>query len=332
MFRLNILNPKFNSYLLLVLSLTTVLFDVNFYNQLLFFSVLFFSIFQNLSHYKFKNVYSSIISLIAIYIQFKLNDETLSKEFFLNLVLILIFIKFSEAKNKNDYYFFNYSIIFLSVSTLIYGQDFLSSINSILLMLLSIIHLYSINQQTIIKLNLEYIGKYSLIGVIILSVITVIYLVFPRYELNIKLFEATKNNLGIPDTIELGSFSQISNNEEKVFIYNPLKNKTKDPIYFRVKIFDLLNDKRSWVSASNKNFDTKNNEKYEINKTYDLGKNHSKIIIYPNDKNWLPILKDFRYNNSLINNNFINGTAEIDKKIIKKTSYIIKPKNFNVEF
>jgi len=147
MFRLNILNPKFNSYLLLVLSLTTVLFDVNFYNQLLFFSVLFFSIFQNLSHYKFKNVYSSIISLIAIYIQFKLNDETLSKEFFLNLVLILIFIKFSEAKNKNDYYFFNYSIIFLSVSTLIYGQDFLSSINSILLMLLSIIHLYSINQN-----------------------------------------------------------------------------------------------------------------------------------------------------------------------------------------
>ena len=331
MFRLNILNPKFNSYLLLVFSLTTVLFDINFYNQLLFFSVLFFSIFQNLSHYKFKNVYSSIISLIAIYIQFKLNDETLSKEFFLNLVLILIFIKFSEAKNKNDYHFFNYSIIFLSVSTLIYGQDFLSSINSILLMLLSIIHLYSINQQTIIKLNLEYIGKYSLIGVIILSVITVIYLVFPRYELNIKLFEATKNNLGIPDTIELGSFSQISNNEEKVFIYNPLKNKTKDPIYFRVKIFDLLSDKRSWVSASNKNFDTKNNEKYEINKTYDLGKNHSKIIIYPNDKNWLPILKDFRYNNSLINNNFINGTAEIDKKIIKKTSYIIKPKNFNVE-
>ena len=58
MFRLNILNPKFNSYLLLVLSLTTVLFDINFYNQLLFFSVLFFSIFQNLSHYKFKNVYS----------------------------------------------------------------------------------------------------------------------------------------------------------------------------------------------------------------------------------------------------------------------------------
>ena len=96
MFRLNILNPKFNSYLLLVFSLTTVLFDINFYNQLLFFSVLFFSIFQNLSHYKFKNVYSSIISLIAIYIQFKLNDETLSKEFFLNLVLILIFIKFSE--------------------------------------------------------------------------------------------------------------------------------------------------------------------------------------------------------------------------------------------
>ena len=153
MSRFNLLNPKINSYLLLVFSMTTLLFNVNFYNQILFLLVLGFSIFQNFYQYKFKNFFSYIVGLLAIYIQFKLNDQTLSKEFFLNTVLLLIFIKFSEAKNKNDYYFFNFTIIFLSVTSLIYGQDFLSSANSILLMLLSILHLYSINQQKVIQLN-----------------------------------------------------------------------------------------------------------------------------------------------------------------------------------
>ena len=82
MSRFNLLNPQINSYLLLVFSTTTLLFDVNFYNQILFLLVLGFSIFQNFYQYKFKNFFSYIVGLLAIYIQFKLNDQTLSKEFF----------------------------------------------------------------------------------------------------------------------------------------------------------------------------------------------------------------------------------------------------------
>ena len=187
MSKLNFLNPKINSYLILLLSLTTLIFEVSFYNQILFFLVLFFSILQNIYLYRFKNILSLLVGIIVIYVQFKLSNETLSKEFFLNLVLLLIFIKFSEAKNKNDYFFFNFTTIFLSVSSLIYGQDFLSSVNSIFLMLLSIIHLYSLNQQKIIKLNLRYLGKYLFVGIIILSFIALIYFVFPRYEVLRKI-------------------------------------------------------------------------------------------------------------------------------------------------
>ena len=330
--KLNLLNPTFNSYLLLVLSLTTVVFEVNFYNQILFCFILFFSIFQNLSQYKLKTFYSSIIAIISIYIQFKLSDETFSKEFFLNIVLLLIFIKFSEAKKRSDYYFFNYSIIFLSVSSLIYGQDFISSINSLLLMLLSIIHLYSINQQEVIQLNFKYIGKYSLIGIIALIIILIIYLLFPRYELNIKLFESAQNNLGIPDKIELGSFSEISNNEEIVFIYDTLENKIKDPLYFRVKIFDLLDDQRSWISTPKEAFDVNYNNDYKINKSDKLTNNQSKLIVYPTNKTWLPTLKDFHYKNNLITNNYLNGTAKTSKKIIKKTPYFIQTSNLKINF
>ena len=105
MFKLNFFNPQFNSYLILLLSLTTLIFEVSLYNQLFFVLVLLFSILQNIYTYRFKNIISLFIGIIAIYIQFKLSSETLSKEFFLNLVLLLIFIKFSEAKNKNDYFF-----------------------------------------------------------------------------------------------------------------------------------------------------------------------------------------------------------------------------------
>ena len=332
MFKLDFLNPQINSYLILVLSLTTLIFEVSLHNQILFFFVLFFSIIQNMYIYKFKNIISLFIGIIAIYIQFKLSSETLSKEFFLNLVLLLIFIKFSEAKNKNDYFFFNFTTVFLSVSSLIYGQDFLSSVNSILLMKLSIIHLYSLNQKKIIKLNYRYLVKYLFIGIIFLSLITVIYFTFPRYEIKIKLFETAKNNLGIPDQIELGSFSEISNNDEKVFIFDSLDEKNDETLYFRVKVFDLIDDKRSWVSAPKQVFNINYKDSYKIVKKDDSIKNSSKLIIHPNDKSWLPTLKNFYYDNNFVNYNFLNGTAKSTEKIIKKTPYIIKTSNFKIDF
>ena len=116
MFKIDLLNYKTSSYILLFLSLLTILFDVTYLNQVLFVSILIFSILQNIMQYRFKTVVSSIVALTAIYLQFNLSENTFSKEFFLNLILILVFIKFSEIKKKQDHYFFNFTVIFLTIS------------------------------------------------------------------------------------------------------------------------------------------------------------------------------------------------------------------------
>ena len=116
MHKFDLLNYKFTSILLILLSYTLVINENGLINNLLFTFLLIFSIFQNYYKYKYKKLYSSSFALICIYIQFILNDYTFSKEYFLNLILILIFLKFSEIENKEHYYFFNYTCVFLPLA------------------------------------------------------------------------------------------------------------------------------------------------------------------------------------------------------------------------
>lgn len=333
MFKFDLLNYKTSSYILLFLSLLTILFDVTYLNQLLFVAVLIFSILQNIMQYRFKTVVSSIVALTAIYLQFNLSENTFSKEFFLNLILILVFIKFSEIKNKRDHYFFNFTVIFLTISSLIYGQDFLSSINSFLLMLVSIIHLYSLNQKKILNINTKYLFKYLSISLLILPIMALVYFIFPRYEINIKIFDTQKNTLGIPETLKLGSFTDISDNNQTVFIYNNDQNKTSNnPLYFRVKIFDLMNNDKLWITTPHENI------KFHYVNTHKLLKNdnpsikEAEILIYPNDKTWLPVLKGFDYDNQLVKNDYLNETATAVEKISKKKKYLIQSNKYSIDY
>jgi len=333
MFKFDLLNYKVNSYLLLFLSLLTILFNVNYFNQLLFVSIFIFSIFLNFKQYKFKTILSSIVALIAIFLQFKFSDYTFSKEFFLNLILILVFIKFSEIKEKKDHYFFNFTVIFLTISSLIYGQDFLSSINSFLLMIVSIIHLYSLNQKKILNINTKYIFQYLSISLLILPIIALVYFIFPRYEINIKIFDTQKNTLGIPEKLKLGSFTDISSNDQKVFIYNDdQNNKINDFLYFRVKIFDLLDKDKIWITTPIENINYHYDNTHKLVKNNNILNKDSKLIIYPNDKTWLPVLKGFDFNNNLVSNNYLNGTAQSRKKISKKKNYTIQSSKFSVKY
>ena len=333
MFRLDLLNYKINSYILLFLSLLTILFNVSYFNQLLFVSIFIFSIFLNFKQYKFKTILSSIVALIAIFLQFKFSDYTFSKEFFLNLILILVFVKFSEIKEKKDHYFFNFTVIFLTISSLIYGQDFLSSINSFLLMLISIVHLYSLNQKKIIKINTKYIFQYLSISLLILPIIALIYFVFPRYEINIKIFDTKVNTLGIPNFLELGSFTDISSNKQKIFQYKNDQNKDQNnPLYFRVKIFDLINDSKFWITTPLESIYLEYDNTYKLKKNNKTLTNNGEIIIFPNDKTWLPTLKGFDYDSSLITNNYLNGTAKLKKKIDQKKRYDIQSNKFSINY
>jgi len=333
MFKFDLLNYKTTSYILLLLSLFTILFDVTYLNQLLFVSVLIFSILQNIMQYKFKTIVSSIVALIVIYLQFNLSAYTFSKEFFLNLVLLLVFIKFSEIKKKQDHYFFNFTVIFLTISSLIYGQDFLSSINSFLLMFISIVHLYSLNQKKVLNINTKYIFQYLSISLLILPIIALVYFVFPRYEINIKIFDTQKNTLGIPEKLKLGSFTDITYNNQTVFNYSndDVKNFNNN-LYFRVKIFDLLDKDKFWITTPRENINYHYNETHKLVKNNNILNKNGKLIIYPNDKTWLPVLKGFSFDNNLVSNNFLNGTALSRQKISKKKKFIIQSSEFSIKY
>ena len=319
MFKIDLLNYRFTAILLLILSYTLVAFEVTALNNLYFIGIALFAILQNYYPYKFKKVISGLIALGSFYIQFVLNDYTLSKEYFINLILILIFLKYSELEIKENYFFFNYTVIFFAISTLLYGQDLISSINSLLIIILSIIQLYSLNQQKVLSLNLKYLFRYLAFGLSILPIIAIIYLIFPRAEINLKLFETKQNNLGIPDKISLGSFENISNSDEDVFIFTSEENNKREKYYFRVKVFNLIDREQNWVSTNDQALLSKYAKNIKVNQTSIDNKIYGRLILNPHEKKWIPKLSNQTFNNPSINFNLFDNLSSSNKKIIKKT-------------
>ena len=319
MFKIDLLNYRFTAILLLILSYTLVAFEVTALNNLYFIGIALFAILQNYYPYKFKKVISGLIALGSFYIQFVLNDYTLSKEYFINLILILIFLKYSELEIKENYFFFNYTVIFFAISTLLYGQDLISSINSLLIIILSIIQLYSLNQQKVLSLNLKYLFRYLVFGLSILPIIAIIYLIFPRAEINLKLFETKQNNLGIPDKISLGSFENISNSDEDVFIFTSEENNKREKYYFRVKVFNLIDREQNWVSTNDQALLSKYAKNIKVNQTSIDNKIYGRLILNPHEKKWIPKLSNQTFNNPSINFNLFDNLSSSNKKIIKKT-------------
>ena len=332
MFQINYYSYKFYSFLLLILGFFSIFQEVDTENNIFFLTILIFSIFQNNFKYKFKSIYSGLIAIFSIYIQFILSDYTISKEFFLNLLLILLFLKFSELNLKENYYFFNYTAVFLGISSLIYGQDLISSIISFLMIIISIVQLYLLNQQKVISLNIRYILKYLLLSFSIIPIIAIIYFLFPRTEINIKIFETQKNQLGIPEKISLGSFQDISESEEKVFIYNNNSENKNEELYFRVKVFDVIDKRKDWINLSYQNLLSKFPKSVKLKENYSSNKKSSQIILFAHDKKWLPKLKDYSFANKQIQNNIFNDTAEYNNKVSKKLSLEIFPHKKEIKY
>ena len=321
MFNIDLFNYRFTAILLLLLSYTLVAFEVNILNNLYFIIIALFAILQNYFDYKYKKAISGLIALGSFYIQFVLNDYTLSKEYFINLILILIFLKYSELENKENYYFFNYTIIFFAISTLLYGQDLISSINSLIIIIISIIQLYSLNQEKVLRLNLKYLLRYLAFGLSILPIITIIYLIFPRAEINLKLFETKQNNLGIPNKISLGSFENISNSDEDVFIFTSEAKNKVEKYYFRVKVFNLIDKEKNWVFTDDQVLLSNYAKNIKINQTnIDDNKIYGRLILNPHEKKWIPKLSNQNFKNSLINFNLFDNLSNSNKKILKKTA------------
>ena len=319
--RVNLLNYNFNALVMLVCSYLVLFSEVEISTNVFFVILFSFAVIQKSFNYKYKKLFSSILAIATIYILFVLNDQTLSKEYFINLILGLIFLKYSEIEKKENHYFFGFSCVFLAISSLIYGQDLISSFLSFIIILLSIIHLYSLNQTKILKLNLNNLFRYLIFALSIIPIIAIIYFVFPRAELNIKLFETKKNQLGIPDKISLGSFQNISDSEENVFIFKTNIQNEDQKYYFRVKVFDKLSISKDWLNSEYKILLAQFKDSFKVSNPIEKQDVDASLIMFPHEKKWFPKLANYNFENSNLNLNLINNTLTTNKIMTNKKSY-----------
>ena len=299
---LKINKNKILSLVLLGVSILAISDIINFSNKLFFILIVILSIIISNFKFRFKSFLLSIYALLLIYIQFLFNQYIVSEEFFISCLGILLIVKFAELDDKNNLLSYNLICMVISVTSLINGQDIISSSLSLLIIILLIINMYLVQQKEVMDFNFRNVIKYLGFGFSIFPIIIIFYLIFPRAEINLRLFNPAKGSLGIPDTINLGSFEQFSNSNEKVFtLVN--NNYKKEDLYFRVKIFDYMEDDKSWRPSSPFYLYKTYKNALKLSNSEDLGETYQ-IILEPYKRKWIP---------SLSNSEILNTGSKITK-------------------
>ena len=299
---LKISKNKILSLVLLGVSILAISDIINFSNKLFFILIVILSIIISNFKFRFKSLLLSIYALLLIYIQFLFNQYIVSEEFFISCLGILLIVKFAELDDKNNLLSYNLICMVISVTSLINGQDIISSSLSLLIIILLIINMYLVQQKEVMDFNFRNVIKYLGFGFSIFPIIIIFYLIFPRAEINLRLFNPAKGSLGIPDTINLGSFEQFSNSNEKVFtLVN--NNYKKEDLYFRVKIFDYMEDDKSWRPSSPFYLYKTYKNALKLSNSEDLGETYQ-IILEPYKRKWIP---------SLSNSEILNTGSKITK-------------------
>ena len=318
MLSLKILNIKNLPILILILCLVSIGTEITFLNKIFWITLVFISYFLLKFNFKFKNLLIGGYALIAIYIQLRFDQFVFSEEFFLNCLAILIIAKYSELLTKNNQLSFSMISMIIAVASLIKGQDLLSSITSLTIIISSVVYMYLLQQKELMDFNLKNIFKYLAFGFSIFPIIIIFYLVFPRADINFRIFDPSASSLGIPDNINLGSFREFSNSEEPVFtLIN--KNYKKDQLYFRVKVFDYMEKNRSWRPTSNIYMYNTFKNHTKVYKGQNLGETYE-IILEPHKGKWIPSLDNSKLKtiDSKIEENLFNQTYTIKNLIDRK--------------
>ena len=288
MLKINLSNTKFLSLVILGFCLLSISENVSFANKIFWGIITIGSIFINRFKFRFKSFLLSIYAIGLLYIQFIFNQYIFSEEFFINCLGVLLIVKYAELDNKNNLLSYNLICMVLSIASLINGQDILSSIVSLSIIILMVINMYLIQQKEVMDFNFKNILKYLGFGFSIFPIIIIFYLIFPRAEINFRLFDPSKSSLGIPDTISLGSFESFANSDEKVFtLIN--QNFKKEDLYFRVKIFDYMEEDKSWRPSSPIYLFNTYKNSININNLKPLDEKYE-IILEPHKRKWIPTL------------------------------------------
>ena len=318
MFSLKLSNINVLSFVILIFCLISIGNDISFINKIFWGSLIVVSYFLLQFKFKFKSLLIGGYGLLAIYIQLRLNQFVFSEEFFLNCLAVLLIAKYSEILTKNNQLSFCLISMVVAVASLIKGQDLLSSATSLTIIILLIINMYLIQQKEVMDFNFKNILKYLGFGLSIFPIIIIFYLLFPRAEVNFRLFDPSASSLGIPDNINLGSFREFSNSEEPVFtLIN--KDYKKDELYFRVKIFDYMNKNKSWRATSNIYMYNTFKNHIRINKGQNIGETYE-LILEPHKGRWIPSLSNSKLitnDNTILENPFnqnFSSRNPIDRK------------------
>ena len=318
MFSLKLSNIKVLSFLILILCLVSIGNDISFINKIFWATLIGVSYFLLQFNFKFKNLLIGCYGLLGIYIQLRINQYVFSEEFFLNCLAVLLIAKYSEILTKNNQLSFCLISMVVAVASLIKGQDLFSSATALTIIILSIINMYLVQQKEVMDFNFKNILKYLGFGLSIFPIIIIFYLLFPRAEVNFRLFDPSAGSLGIPDSINLGSFREFSNSEEPVFtLIN--KNYKKDELYFRVKIFDYMEKNKSWRPTSNIYMYNTFKNHIKINKGQNTGETYE-VILEPHKGRWVPSLSNSKLltnDNTIMENPFnqnFSSRNPIDRK------------------
>ena len=140
---LKINKNKILSFVLLGASILAISDIINFSNKLFFILIVILSIIISNFKFRFKSFLLSIYALLLIYIQFLFNQYIVSEEFFISCLGILLIVKFAELDDKNNLLSYNLICMVISITSLINGQDIISSSLSLLIIILLIINMYN---------------------------------------------------------------------------------------------------------------------------------------------------------------------------------------------
>ena len=323
-------NKKFLDLTHIIFTLSLFLVSRNLPDLNIFFWIILyvFALALYVKDFKINFIILFLLLCTSLYIQLYFFEFILAKEFFVKVIGILLIFRFLNIKTKNHLFSFNVICLFISVLNLTESQDLINSLLSTVLLILTISNFYLSNQTTLIEMDLKNMIKYLGFGLGLIPVIAIFYLIIPRTDITLNLFNASKNNLGIPDSINLGSFEQISESDEKLFVLVN-NNYKKNELYFRVKVFDQIDDKKSWRPSSGYFLIRKFPNSIQTvnftpqNKMYDL--------IIENYKNsWLPVLKNTTiisdtqdYSFSIFNQTYRSKKKIESKKLIQLRKYAI---------
>ena len=329
MSRTKVLDLKYLSFSILLLCLVSISENLSLNNKIFWAALVVISLFLFNLKFNYKNILTGLYALGLLYLQFTFDRYIFSEEFFIHCLGVLLIVKYAEINTKNNELSFCLICMIISITSLINGQDILSSVIALFIIILSVVNLYLIQQKEVMDFNFKNVLKYLSFGLSIFPIIIIFYLIFPRAEINFRLFDPSGSSLGIPDTIQLGSFEEFSNSDEKVFT---LVNQAfkKEDLYFRVKIFDFMEADKSWRPTSGLYFYNQFKDSLKIkslNKTSDT----YEIILEPYKRRWIPSLNysepisdKINISKDFYNQTFISKKPIDRKQQIKFQKYKIK--------